>query len=148
MKPLATTTENVPTPDFLLILPHHCWYLKIHIAEQQSHQEMPADRPRLSGWTTRLQWLVLSGSNWDVSSGTSRCLLKSIQGHFFFFKIFIFSFFSPKPPQYIVVYSSLWALLVVACGMLPQRGLTSSAMSVPRIRTNETRGRLQRSVRT
>uniref|UniRef100_A0A8C4MJ11 Solute carrier family 7 member 13 n=1 Tax=Equus asinus TaxID=9793 RepID=A0A8C4MJ11_EQUAS len=51
-------------------------------------------------------------------------------------------------PQYIVVYSSLWVLLVVACGMLPQRGLMSSAMSVPRIRTNETLGHLQRSART
>ncbi|XP_070101762.1 heterogeneous nuclear ribonucleoprotein A/B-like isoform X1 [Equus caballus] len=53
-----------------------------------------------------------------------------------------------KPPWYIVVYSSLWVLLVVACGMLPQRGLTSSAMSAPRIRSNETLGRLQRSART
>ena len=31
----------------------------------------------------------------------------------FFFKDFIFSFFSPKPLRYIVVYSSLWVLLVV-----------------------------------
>ncbi|XP_070438500.1 uncharacterized protein [Equus przewalskii] len=45
-------------------------------------------------------------------------------------------------PQYIVVYSSLWVLLVVACGMPPQRGLMSSAMSAPRIRTNETLSRL------
>uniref|UniRef100_A0A9L0JW88 Transmembrane protein 170B n=1 Tax=Equus asinus TaxID=9793 RepID=A0A9L0JW88_EQUAS len=51
-------------------------------------------------------------------------------------------------PQYIVVYSSWWVLLVVACGTLPQRGLMSSAMSAPRIRTNETRGRLQRSMQT
>ncbi|XP_070339073.1 syntaxin-binding protein 4 isoform X2 [Equus asinus] len=51
-------------------------------------------------------------------------------------------------PRYIVVYSSLWVLLVVACGTLPQRGLMSSAMSAPRIRTNETLGRLQRSART
>ncbi|XP_070442301.1 heterogeneous nuclear ribonucleoprotein A/B-like isoform X1 [Equus przewalskii] len=53
-----------------------------------------------------------------------------------------------KPPWYIVVYSSLWVLLVVACGTLPQRGLTSSAMSAPRIRSNETLGRLPRSART
>uniref|UniRef100_F6SRY0 Myelin protein zero like 2 n=2 Tax=Equus caballus TaxID=9796 RepID=F6SRY0_HORSE len=51
-------------------------------------------------------------------------------------------------PRYIVVHSSLWVLLVVACGTLPQRGLMSSAMSAPRIRTNETLGRLQRSART
>ncbi|XP_070372702.1 radial spoke head 14 homolog isoform X3 [Equus asinus] len=50
-----------------------------------------------------------------------------------------------EAPQYIVVYSSLRVLLVVACGTLPQHGLMSSAMSVPRIRTNET---LQRSTRT
>uniref|UniRef100_A0A9L0K6R3 Proteasome subunit beta n=1 Tax=Equus asinus TaxID=9793 RepID=A0A9L0K6R3_EQUAS len=50
-------------------------------------------------------------------------------------------------PRYIVVYSSLWILLVVACGTPPQRGLMSSAMSAPRIQTNETLGRLQRSSR-
>ena len=31
---------------------------------------------------------------------------------FFFFKDFIFFLFLPKAPQYIVVYSSLWVLLV------------------------------------
>uniref|UniRef100_A0A9L0K930 Scaffold protein involved in DNA repair n=1 Tax=Equus asinus TaxID=9793 RepID=A0A9L0K930_EQUAS len=36
----------------------------------------------------------------------------------------------------------------VACGTLPQRGLMSSAMSAPRIRTTETLGRLQWSART
>ena len=65
-----------------------------------------------------------------------------------FFKRFYFFLFLPKAPWYIVVYSSLWVLLVVACGTLPQRGLMSSAMSVPGIRTNETLGRLQRSTRT
>ena len=59
---------------------------------------------------------------------------------FFFFKIF-FSLFLPKAPQYIVVYSSLWVLLVVACETLPQHGLMSGAMSVPRIQTSETLGR-------
>src|SRR3712207_4038565 len=48
----------------------------------------------------------------------------------------------------LVVYSSLWVLLVVACGTLPQRGSMSSAMSAPRTRTNETLGRLQRSAQT
>ena len=67
---------------------------------------------------------------------------------FFFFKDFIFFLFLPKAPWYIVVYSSLWVLLVVACGTLPQRGLMSSAMSAPRTRTNETLGRQQRSART
>uniref|UniRef100_A0A9L0K154 Zinc finger protein 568 n=1 Tax=Equus asinus TaxID=9793 RepID=A0A9L0K154_EQUAS len=37
---------------------------------------------------------------------------------------------------------------VVACGMLPQCGLMSSAMSAPKIRTNETLDRLQWSSRT
>ena len=49
---------------------------------------------------------------------------------FFFFKDFIFFLFLPNVPRDIVVYSSLWVLLVVACGTLPQRGLMSSAMSV------------------
>ena len=66
---------------------------------------------------------------------------------FFFFDL-IFNLFIPKAPRYIVVYSSLWVLLAVACGTLPQRGLMSSAMSAPRMRTNETLGRLQRSART
>ena len=39
---------------------------------------------------------------------------------FFFFKILFFFLFLPKAPWYIVVYSSLWVLLVVACGMLAQ----------------------------
>ena len=65
---------------------------------------------------------------------------------FFFFRDFIVFLFLPKAPQYIVVYSSLWVLLVVAWGTLPQRGLMS-AMSAARIQTNETLGRLQRSVR-
>ncbi|XP_070374675.1 endophilin-B2 isoform X1 [Equus asinus] len=39
-------------------------------------------------------------------------------------------------------------LLVVACGTPPQRGLMSSAMSAPRIRTNKALGRLQRSAQT
>ena len=51
---------------------------------------------------------------------------------------FFFFLFLPKAHRYIVVYSSLWVLPVVACGTLPQRGLMSSAMSVPRIRTNKT----------
>ena len=42
--------------------------------------------------------------------------------------------------MYIVVYFELWVLLVVACGMPPQHGLMSSAMSAPRIRTGETLG--------
>ena len=67
-------------------------------------------------------------------------------GFFFFFTLFFL--FLPKAPQYIVVYLQLWVTLVVACGMLPQHFLMSSAMSAPRIRTNETLGRLQRSART
>ena len=67
---------------------------------------------------------------------------------FFFFKDFIFFLFLPKAPQYTVVYSPMCILLVVVCGTPPQRGPTSSAMSAPRIRTNETLSRLQRSART
>ena len=62
---------------------------------------------------------------------------------FSFLKILFLFLFLPKGPRYIVVYSSLWSLwvpLLVACGTLPQRALMSSAMSVPRIRTNETLG--------
>ena len=58
---------------------------------------------------------------------------------FFFFKGFIFPF-SPKAPWFIVVYFQLWVLLVVAYGTPPQRGLMSSAMSRPRIRTGKTLG--------
>ena len=67
---------------------------------------------------------------------------------FLFFKDFIFFLFLPKALRHIVVYSLLWVLLVVACVTLPQCGLMSGAMSVPRIRTNETLGRLQQSART
>ena len=69
---------------------------------------------------------------------------------FFFFKDFILFFFLflPKVPWYIVVYSSLWVLPAVACGTPPQHGRMSSAMFAPRIRTNETLGRLQQSART
>ena len=63
----------------------------------------------------------------------------------FFLKILFFSFFSPKHPQYIVVYFNLWVLLVVACGMPPQCGLTSGAMSTPRIRTGKTLGHRSRA---
>ena len=63
-------------------------------------------------------------------------LLVKLRRSFISFKDFYFFLFLPKAPQYIVVYSSLWVLLVVACGMLPQRGLMSRAMSAPRIRTN------------
>ena len=59
---------------------------------------------------------------------------------FFFPKDFIFPL-SPKAPRCIVVYFQLWVLLVVACGMPPQHGLMSGAMSAPRIRTGETLGR-------
>ena len=61
----------------------------------------------------------------------------------FRFKDFIFPF-SPKAPQYIVMYFQLWVLLVVACRMLPQHGLMSGAMSAPRIRTHESLGRWSR----
>ena len=61
---------------------------------------------------------------------------------------FAFSLQSPKAPRYIVAYSSLWVLPVVACGTLPQRGLMSSATFAPRIQTNETLGCLQQSART
>ena len=67
---------------------------------------------------------------------------------FFFFKDFIFFLFLPKAPQHTAVYSPLWVPLFVARGTPPQRGLTSSAMSMPRIQTNETLGRLQWSTRT
>ena len=56
-----------------------------------------------------------------------------------FLKRFYFFFFS-QSPQYIVVYFQLWVLLVVACGMPPQHGLMSGAMSTPRTRTGETLG--------
>ena len=77
-----------------------------------------------------------TGSNWKIYI------------YVFCIKQIFFFLFLPKAPRYIVVYSSLWVLLVVACGTLPQRGLLSSAMSAPRIQINETLGHLQRSTWT
>ena len=54
---------------------------------------------------------------------------------------FIFLLFLPKSPQYIVVYFSCGYLLVVACGMPPQHGLMSGAMTW----TSETLGRRSRA---
>ena len=50
-----------------------------------------------------------------------------------------FSAFSPQTPPVHSCIFYLWVLLVVACGMPPQRGLTSSAMSAPGIRTSKPR---------
>ena len=55
--------------------------------------------------------------------------------------LFFFSFFSPKPPSTF----QLSVLLVVACGMPPQHGLMSGAMSEPRIQTGETLGQQSRT---
>ena len=52
----------------------------------------------------------------------------------------------PRVPQYITVCIFwLWVPLVVLCGMPPQHGLTSGAMSMPRIRTGETPGSQSRA---
>ena len=66
---------------------------------------------------------------------------------FFFFRFYFFPFSPQSPPVHSCIFL-LWVLLVVACGTLPQHGLMSSAMFVPRIRTNETLGHLQQSTRT
>ena len=51
----------------------------------------------------------------------------------FLFFLYLFScFISPNPPG-TQLYILVQILLVVACGTLPQRGLVSSVMSVPRI---------------
>ena len=47
----------------------------------------------------------------------------------------------PESPLVHSCISYLQVLLVVACGMPPQRGLMSGAMSTPRIQTSETLGR-------
>ena len=97
----------------------------------------------------RTYLISLTMKDMQIQNNTDIQMLLHLQ--FLFFKDFIFFslfFFSPRDPQYIVVYSSLWVLLVVACGTLPQRGLMSSAMSAPRIRTNETLVCLQWSART
>ena len=95
-------------------------------------------------------WTFITGLPKKVSFCSTLCKrsLVTPQGNVlplmvfcFFFKDVIFFLFLPKAPQYIAVYSSLWVLLVVACG-------TSSAMSAPRIQTNETLDRLQWSGRT
>ena len=80
--------------------------------------------------------------------GFAFLVLKSFIFIYLFFKDFFFFVFLPKAPRYIAVYSSLWVLLAVPCGMPPQCGLMSSAVSAPRIRTNETLGHLQWSAQT
>ena len=57
-----------------------------------------------------------------------------------FFVFFFFCFISPNPPVHGCI-SELHVLLVVGCGTPPQRGLTSGAMSAPRIRTLGRRSR-------
>ena len=94
-----------------------------------------------------LLYFIVWVSLYDLHVISRYFLTKCFDLFFFFLKILFFAF-SPQSPPYIVVYSSLWILLVVVCETLPQRGLMSSAMSVPRIRTNETLGRLQQSTRT
>ena len=58
-------------------------------------------------------------------------------GHKLF--IYLFFFFSPKPPS-TYLYTLLAALPVVLCRMPPQHGLMSSTRSTPRIRTSKTLG--------
>ena len=53
---------------------------------------------------------------------------------------FLFSALSPQIPPAHSCISQLQVLLVVACGTPPQCGLTSSAMSAPRIQTCKTLG--------
>ena len=71
--------------------------------------------------------------------------MKSVLLFLFFLKI-LFFLFLPQIPQYIVVYFQLWVLLVAACGMLPQHGLMSGAMSAPRIRNGEILGHRSRAL--
>ena len=52
--------------------------------------------------------------------------------------ILFFFAFSPQIPPVHSCILQLWVLLVVECGTLPQCGLTSCAMSAPRIRTSKT----------
>ena len=53
---------------------------------------------------------------------------------------FLSCFFSANPPS-TQLYILVVFLLLVACGILPQCGLMSGAMSTPRIRTSKTPGR-------
>ena len=55
----------------------------------------------------------------------STYLSKEVRSPDFFFLLYL-----PKPPR-----TQLHALLVVGCGTSPQHGLTSGAMSAPRIQT-------------
>ena len=50
----------------------------------------------------------------------------------------------PRAPVLGCVFS-LWAPLVVPCGTLPQHGLMSGTLSMPRIRTRETPGHQSRA---
>ena len=77
----------------------------------------------------------------DLNQPTNYIQVKVTSSFIQFTPIFFsFCFFSPNPPQYIVVYFQLWVLLVVACGTPSQCDPMSGAMSTPRIRTGETPG--------
>ena len=83
----------------------------------------------------KILYALISKINFYYSSSfLYNVSIPSSISYFFFLRFYFFRFLL-KVSRYIVIYSQLWVLLVVACGMLPQHGLMSGAMSVPRIRT-------------
>ena len=130
---------------------------------------MAKHRARLSHLTATWAWRVLTSlglnllicNNWGAHQVSSpkwqenkvgKCLvirqLALDFPHTVYVCLFFFLLYLPKPPLYTVVYLSRMSFLVVGCGTLPQRGLTSSAMSVPRITNQQNPGPLMRSART
>uniref|UniRef100_A0A9L0JLB2 Prostaglandin E synthase 3 n=1 Tax=Equus asinus TaxID=9793 RepID=A0A9L0JLB2_EQUAS len=83
--------------------------------------------PRLTKERAKLNWLSVDFNNWKDWEDDSDEDMSN------------FDRFSEPPSTY------LWVLPVVACETLPQHGLTSGAMSAPRIQTGETLGRCSRA---
>ena len=97
--------------------------------------------PSANPWRTNFAGVIFQRrmtliSQRHIALGVPQWVLSACS---FIFKDFIF----PFSPQSLPVHSCVFLLLdpsIVACGMLPQHGLMSGAMSAPRIWTGETLG--------
>ena len=148
---LASDSHKFPS------LPHSGGMSRSPSSGRPEYLSLPGAKPARPGTGRRQEQRQSKGPTWlkeEHYSGARMGMWAQGLDRWDFFcccfspKILFFSFFLSKVPRYIVVCSSLWVLLVVACGTLPQHGLMSSTMSAPRIQTNETLGCLQQSART
>lgn len=82
MEPLATPSENVPTPRSV-----SCFLTSLLISQDSYTGATVSQRDvywhiQAFSHNGKLQWLTLCRWKWDAPAGASRCLLKSTQGHF------------------------------------------------------------------